>query len=117
PGDSEPSRKNAPAPCVALSTWPAMTIDPAVAVTPGPYRYQPTRSMLGGTSKSPVRGSTPTGETAASSLRAGIRSRAGPRSAAAVGSAPSSIATLEAGGPDGEADDRAPTLGPPTSGG
>src|SRR5262245_15467008 len=86
-----------------------MTIEPAVASRPGPYLYQPTTSTLGGTAKSPVSGSTPTGSTRAVSPSLSMRSVFG--ATVAFGAALAVVLCA------GVAPARASSAGAPTGGG
>src|SRR5690348_1864876 len=92
-----------------------MTIDPARASRPGPYLYQPTTSTLGGTAKSPVRSSTPTGFTVGFTPSFAMRSRAGGTVAPADGGVPANVGTPLPDG-DGAGEASAAALDAPTVG-
>src|SRR5581483_7213526 len=60
------SRTNAPGPFVALSTWPAINVEPDVDPGVIPSTHHPSRWISGGTASAPVAGLIPTGKTGAS---------------------------------------------------
>src|SRR4051794_26118724 len=71
------SGPNAPRPAFALSTWPAINVDPVREPGVIPSSHQPNRWISGGTSSAPFGTLILTGKTGASMSSDGTRTLAG----------------------------------------